>query len=78
MQTLIVDTLKVWREAERALEVVPPADPKHERVRMLVIELRSLYSDLSAAQSLPGDVIARKQACIEDAREQLRLLLDGA
>lgn len=78
MQTLIVDTLKVWREAERALEVVPPADPKHERVRKLVIELRSLYSDLSAAQSLPADVIASKQAYIEDAREELRLLLDGA
>ena len=78
MQTLIVDTLKVWREAERALEVVPPADPKHERVRKLVIELRSLYSDLSAAQPLPTDVIASKRACIEDAREQLRLLLDGA
>jgi hypothetical protein len=78
VQTLIVDTLKVWREAERALEVVPPADPKHERVRMLVIELRSLYSDLSAAQSMPAEVIASKRACIEDAREQLRLLLDGA
>jgi hypothetical protein len=78
VQTLIVDTLKVWREAERALEVVPPADPKHERVRKLVIELRSLYSDLSAAPSLPADMMASKKACIEDAREQLRLLLDGA
>jgi hypothetical protein len=78
VQTLIVDTLKVWREAERALEVVPPADPRHDRVRMLVIELRSLYADLSAAQALPADMVASKQARVEDAREELRLLLDSA
>lgn len=78
MQTLIADTLKVWREAERALEVVPPADPKHENVRKLVIELRSLYADLSATQTLPPEVIASKRARVEEAREELRHLLDGA
>lgn len=78
MQTLIVDTLKVWREAERALEVVPPADPKHETVRKLVIELRSLYADLSASQAATAEVIASKRARVEDAREELRLLLGGA
>lgn len=78
MQTLIVDTLKVWREAERALEVVPPADPKHENVRKLVIELRSLYADLSSAQSVSAEVIASKRARVEEAREELRLLVDGA
>ena len=78
MQTLIVDTLKVWREAERALEVMPPADPKHENVRKLVIELRSLYADLAAAQAVPVEVIASKRARVEDVREELRLLLDGA
>ena len=78
MQTLIVDTLKVWREAERALDVVPPADPKHESVRKLVIELRSLYADLSERQDLSADAIESKRACIEDARAQLRKLLDGA
>lgn len=78
MQTLIVDTLKVWREAERALEVVPPADPKHESVRRLVIELRSLYAALSAAQDLSAEAIASKRARVEDAREELRLLLGGA
>lgn len=78
MQTLIADTLKAWREAERALEVVPPGDPKHETVRKLVIELRSVYADLSAGQALSADGIASKRAHVEAAREQLRLSLDGA
>ena len=78
VQTLIVDTLKVWREAERALEVVPPADPKHESVRKLVIELRSLYADLSERRDLPADVIESRRARVEDARAQLRQVLDGA
>lgn len=78
MQTLIIDTLKMWREAERALELVPPADPKHETVRKLVIELRSLYADLAAAQAVSAEVIASKRARVEGAREELRLLLDGA
>jgi hypothetical protein len=78
VQTLIVDTLKVWREAERALEVVPPADPKHETVRKLVIELRSLYADLAASQAASAEVVASKRERVEAARDQLRLLLDGA
>jgi len=78
VQTLIVDTLKVWREAERALEVVPPADPKHENVRRLVIELRSLYADLSAGQAVSAEVIESKRARVLEAREELRLLVDGA
>ncbi len=78
MQGLIVDTLKAWREAERVLELLPPADPKHETVRKLVIELRSLYADVSAAQALSTDGIASKRTHVEDARERLRLLLDGA
>ncbi len=78
MQTLIVDTLKVWREAERALELVPPADPRHESVRKLVIELRSLYADLSERTDLPADMIESRRARIEDARAELRQLLDGA
>lgn len=78
MQTLIVDTLKAWREAERALDLVPPADPKHESVRKLVIELRSLYADLSEGPDLSAEVIASRRARIEDARVQLRLLVDGA
>jgi hypothetical protein len=78
MQTLIVDTLKVWRDAERALEVVSPADPKHETVRKLVIELRSLYADVSASQATSAEVIASKRERVEDAREELRLLVDGA
>jgi hypothetical protein len=78
VQALIVDTLKIWREAERALEVVPPTDPKHESVRKLVIELRALYADLSGAQALSDEVIASKRGRVEDAREELRVLLDGA
>ncbi len=78
MQTLIVDTLKVWREAERALEVVPPADPKHEFVRRLVIELRSLYADLSERPELPADLVESRRVRVEEARGQLRQLLEGA
>jgi hypothetical protein len=77
VQTLIVDTLKTWREAERLLQDLPPVDPDHETVRRLVIELRTMYARLSESRDMPGDVITRSQAQIEDARALLRKVAPG-
>jgi hypothetical protein len=77
VQTLIVDTLKTWREAERLLQDLPPVDPDHETVRRLVIELRTMYASLSEARDLTGDVISRSRAKIEDARALLRRVAPG-
>jgi hypothetical protein len=78
VQTLIMDTLKLWREAERALQAMPPADPNHEAVRKLVIELRSMYAELSLAQDASAEQIAAGRARIEAAEQQLRTLVVGA
>ncbi|HUP83225.1 MAG TPA: hypothetical protein VM284_03440 [Candidatus Limnocylindria bacterium] len=72
MQTLIVDTLKVWREAERVLQDLPPVHSDHETVRVLVIQLRSLYARLSETRDVSGDVIDRSKAQIEAAKTLLR------
>jgi hypothetical protein len=78
VQTLIVDTLKTWREAERALQAIPPTHPDHEAVRRLVIELRAMYADLSEAPAAPAEIIANGRARIDAARAQLRGLVEGA
>jgi hypothetical protein len=78
VQTLIVDTLKVWRDAERALQNMPPAHPDHETVRLLVIELRELYAQLSETPAAPAEIIANARARIDAARAQLLGLAGGA
>jgi hypothetical protein len=78
VQTLIVDTLKTWREAERVLQSIPPAHPDHDAVRRLVIELRAMYADLSETPAAAADVIAQGRARIDAARAQLRVLSEGA
>jgi hypothetical protein len=72
VQTLIVDTLKTWREAERLLQDLPPVDPDHETVRLLVIQLRTMYASLSESRDPTSDVIERGRAQIDDARALLR------
>jgi hypothetical protein len=78
VQTLIVDTLKTWREAERLLQAMPPAHPDHDSVRRLVIELRAMYADLSETPATAAEIVAQGRARIEAAREQLRRLATGA
>jgi hypothetical protein len=78
VQTLIVDTLKVWREAERVLQNMPPAHPDHETVRRLVIELRAMYADLSETPAAAAEIVAQGRARIDAARAQLRVLVEGA
>jgi hypothetical protein len=73
VQNLIVDTLKVWREAERVLQALPPIDPNHEIVRRLVIDLRAMYADLSE-KAATADVVAAARARLEEAKEHLRTL----
>jgi hypothetical protein len=74
VQTLIVDTLKLWREAERALQERPPVDPNHEAIRRLVIDLRAMYADWSEAAAMSAEMIAAGRARLEEARERLRNL----
>jgi hypothetical protein len=72
VQTLLVETLKVWREAERVLQELPPVEPAHETVRQLVIQLREAYASLSEQHDLPADAIEAIRAQIESARQVLR------
>ena len=65
MQSLIADTLKAWREAERVLNSLSPVDPNHETTRGLVIELRSMYAKVSEATDLSADAVAEWRAQLE-------------
>jgi hypothetical protein len=71
--TLVEETLTVWREAERLLKTMPPLQPDHESVRMLVIELRDLYAALSGRDESVATV-TRSRELIDRARQQLRLV----
>ena len=65
MQSLIADTLRAWREAERILNSLSPVDPNHETTRGLVIELRSMYAKVSEASDMPADAVAKWRAQLE-------------
>lgn len=78
VQTLIVDTLKVWREAERVLQELPPLDANHEAARLLVIELRALYAEVSEASALTAERIAGYRAVLEQATARISTLRVGA
>ncbi|MEA2675962.1 MAG: hypothetical protein QOJ81_103 [Chloroflexota bacterium] len=67
MQSLIADTLRAWREAERVLTSLPPVDPNHEIIRGLVIELRSMYAKLAQSADVPAEAIADWQTQLESA-----------
>lgn len=71
MQTLIVDTLRLWREAERILNNVPPMNPNHEVIRGWVVELRSMYARVSESADLSADAIAGLRAQLEAATNAL-------
>ena len=72
--SLVGDTLDVWRDAERVLKMLPPNEPAHEAVRMLVIELRDMYARVSVARDSSGADVARDKARVVEARKQLREL----
>ena len=69
MQTLIADTLKAWREAERVLQGLPPTDPAHDQVRRLVIDLRAMYAQLSESVDISEATAQRGRALIASATE---------
>ena len=67
MQSLIADTLKAWREAERVLLGLSPTAPEHDTVRRMVIELRAMYSKLSEPFDISEDTIASAHALLRTA-----------
>ena len=71
MQSLIADTLKAWREAERVLTSLPPIDPNHETIRGLVIELRAMYARLSESTDLSAEAAARWRTQLETSTQLL-------
>ena len=63
------EVLATWRDAERLLDTLPPLDPDHETVRMLVIALRESYERVTdgSARTTPG-AIARSLETVVESR----------
>jgi hypothetical protein len=47
MSTALTDVLRVWREAERVLDTLPPQHPDREALRAIVGRLNRAYQELS-------------------------------
>ncbi len=72
MQTLIRDTLDVWREAERTLERMPPSSPDHETVALVALELREAYQRLTDSSDASHEIVERSRAMVDEAHALLR------
>jgi hypothetical protein len=47
MSTALTDVLRVWREAERVLDTLPPQHPDREALGAMVGRLNRAYQELS-------------------------------
>ncbi len=72
MQTLIRDTLDVWREAERTLERMPPSSPDHETVALVALRLRETYQRLTDSSDVSDEIVERSRAMVDEAHALLR------
>ena len=79
MATLIEEVLATWRDAERVLATLPELDADHETVARAVLELRALYSELTAASAqsrmrlrTTRASVARTRVLLERTRGRLR------
>ncbi|HUP83916.1 MAG TPA: hypothetical protein VM284_06990 [Candidatus Limnocylindria bacterium] len=73
---LMVETLEVWRQADRLLNELPQLDPDHETVRLTVARLLSSYAELSATAAMTANASASSRATIDGARTLLRSVRD--
>ena len=67
-RTAVAQALDAWRDAERLLLELPPVDPDHETVQLLVVELRATYEVLTSRSEITATSIAASQASVADAR----------
>ena len=69
------EVLDTWRDAERLLDALPPLDPDHETVRLVVVSLRQSYERVAndAARTTPG-VIAQSLDSVRESRDLLALV----
>ena len=67
-RTAVAQTLEAWRDAERLLLELPPIDPDHETVQLLVVGLRATYEELTSRSEMTAATIAASQASVADAR----------
>ncbi len=57
------------------LQELPPVEPAHEKVRLLVIQLRELYASLSEQHDVSADAREAIRGQIGSARQLLRDVL---
>ena len=71
MQSLVADTLKAWREAERVLTGMSPLDPNHDTIRAIVVELRAMYAKVSESNDLSAEAISQWRSRLAEAVDAL-------
>jgi hypothetical protein len=72
MPTAIEEVLSAWREAERLLESLPPLDPDHETVRLMVVRLQETYRTLTLIGADTAMAISASVHTVGDTRTLLR------
>jgi hypothetical protein len=72
VQTLVRETLDLWREAERALDCLPDTSADHETVGRVVLELRLTYQRLTTTKHETEALLLSSLDAIDAARQQLR------
>lgn len=76
-RTAVAQTLEAWRDAERLLLELPPIDPDHETVQLLVARLRAAYETLTSRSEITAASIAASQASVADARQLVARIRGG-
>jgi len=75
---LVAETLRLWREAERALDAMPPESPDHETAQLLVLDMQALYAELTETDTAGVIGVHAGRAAIDRAKLTLgRVSADG-
>ena len=74
MSKPVEEVLSAWREAERALDSLPPIGRDHEDVSQAVVRLRAAYQSLTDGSDTSHAVVRASHASVEDARALLARL----
>jgi hypothetical protein len=67
--TVVQEVLSTWRDAERLLDALPPADPDREMVRSAAERLQASYQQLTGDDTQTDEAIADSRATISETRD---------